>query len=827
MLNLSGKKLRFFLFLSILFASFDMYGQTEPASSPGFKLFFEKVYLHLDRTYYTPGDDIWFKAYLVNAQNNLPFNTSNNLYVELIDPNSVIISKRIIRLDSSGVGDFQLGDSIAAGTYRVRAYTNWMRNFGSRFFFEREIQVTNIAGTSKNNPSANKPASVDKNTSLLAGYKIQFFPEGGTMVENVATLVSFKAEDASGRGVEASGKIVSDRGTTVASFKTTYLGMGSFSFTPKRGNQYKALVQYKTNSPVEASFPAVLPNGFVMNITGTGADSIVVNINSNTDTKSLHPSGIMTITARHAGKSYFKQEITLKDGKAVVSIPGKNFPAGIAYVTLYDENMHPHCERLVYIEHPVPLNVTVSADKSTYGPKEKATIHISVTDAQNRPVKTDLSMAVVDDRIIPPASGNIFTHLMLESDWAGKVENASAYFDKNNNDRFQQLDLLLRTQGWRSFLWRQLADTTIHISYLPEPGISISGRVTKPFSKKPMENMNITLFAPGAKGDKIYLTKTKADGKYYLDGLPLYGNQTIKLNTGDNIGKKAGAIIMDTMFSNPPAVVIKPAYITDSSAALNLFAAEAQKRWSKFRNGQWYDVLPEVRVKAKRSTLVLRDGSTAMNFGYPEYDFNITDKDYRYPTLRDFIVQKVPGAMYDEDLEGVNFLQNGKRVRPILIANKQEDVFGRLDYYSLSMQQINSVSVRHLVGSPSYNSAQGADAEEEDVSLNLPRGIRDFFLVTLSVKPGNADQQLSKLTTNITGYYEARIFYSPNYSTEDASREDNRITVHWAPLIKTDENGKASVSFYNADPKGVIRADVQGLTVNGIPVVATTKYEVK
>ena len=28
---------------------------------------FEKVYLHLDRPYYSAGDDIWIKAYLVDA----------------------------------------------------------------------------------------------------------------------------------------------------------------------------------------------------------------------------------------------------------------------------------------------------------------------------------------------------------------------------------------------------------------------------------------------------------------------------------------------------------------------------------------------------------------------------------------------------------------------------------------------------------------------------------------------------------------------------------------------------------------------------------------
>jgi len=30
---------------------------------PAFQIFYEKVYLHLDRTVYTPGENIWFSAY--------------------------------------------------------------------------------------------------------------------------------------------------------------------------------------------------------------------------------------------------------------------------------------------------------------------------------------------------------------------------------------------------------------------------------------------------------------------------------------------------------------------------------------------------------------------------------------------------------------------------------------------------------------------------------------------------------------------------------------------------------------------------------------------
>jgi hypothetical protein len=602
--------------------------------------------------------------------------------------------------------------------------------------------------------------------------------------------------------------------------------MGSFSFTPKKGTGYKTFVQYGNGKFTEVQLPEILQTGYVMNVRNSDADTIVVSISTNAATASLFPNGIINLAARHAGKSYFKQQVKLKDNRADVVVSKKDFPMGIANITLYDENMRPNCERLVYIDKDSVLNVQLSSDKTIYRSREKTTISIAVTDAQNKPVKTFLSLSAVEDGADLTISGNIVSYLMLESELSGKIENAFYYFDKTNPDRFHQLDLLLMTQGWRSFLWRQLTENNIRISYLPEAGITISGNVVKPFTNKPLSNMNITLFAPGARGDKIYLTKTNEQGKYYLDGLPLYGMQSIKLNAGDAIGKKIGEIKMDTLYNNPLVVTSLPVYATDSSA-FNSFEKMAALRWTKFKNDQWSRLLPNVTVTANKGTTLLRDGSALVNFGYPEYNFTITNGDYQYPRLRDFLVQKVPGARYDDELEGVYFLANGKPVRPVLIVNRKQDVFDRLDYYSLSMQQIESVNVRHMVGSPTYSEIENIGNEIDPDNFRLPSGVRDYFLITLVVKPGNANQQLSKINAGVAGYYEARIFYSPNYSKENPSEEDQRITIHWSPLIITDENGKARISYYNADPKTKIKVNVQGLTANGIPAVATSVYEVK
>ncbi|NJK95698.1 MAG: hypothetical protein HC905_13010 [Bacteroidales bacterium] len=65
----------------------------------------------------------------------MPSDNSNTLYVELVSPGSKIIETKVIRMDKGlGHGDFHLGDSIPSGNYQIRAYTNYMRNFGEIFF---------------------------------------------------------------------------------------------------------------------------------------------------------------------------------------------------------------------------------------------------------------------------------------------------------------------------------------------------------------------------------------------------------------------------------------------------------------------------------------------------------------------------------------------------------------------------------------------------------------------------------------------------------------------------------------------------------------------
>lgn len=104
----------------------------------------EKIYLHTDRNSYTAGETIWYKTYNTIGITNMLSMLSGINYVELIDPkNRIVADQRILLGLGLGAGSLTLADSLMEGSYRLRAYTSWMRNFPTDFHFEKTLVITN------------------------------------------------------------------------------------------------------------------------------------------------------------------------------------------------------------------------------------------------------------------------------------------------------------------------------------------------------------------------------------------------------------------------------------------------------------------------------------------------------------------------------------------------------------------------------------------------------------------------------------------------------------------------------------------------------------
>ncbi len=123
-------------FIERLTNNLDIYNSVKPT---------EKIYLHLDKTLYQQADYVFYKLYLTEGLTNKLSDISNIAYVELIDPKGSVIDKKSLLL-SDGVGSdfFELKSSYKGGLYKIKAYTNWLKNFENPAMFEKEIIIQKV-----------------------------------------------------------------------------------------------------------------------------------------------------------------------------------------------------------------------------------------------------------------------------------------------------------------------------------------------------------------------------------------------------------------------------------------------------------------------------------------------------------------------------------------------------------------------------------------------------------------------------------------------------------------------------------------------------------
>ena len=107
---------------------------------------------------------------------------------------------------------------------------------------------------------------------------------------------------------------------------------------------------------------------------------------------------------------------------------------------------------------------------------------------------------------------------------------------------------------------------------------------------------------------------------------------------------------------------------------------------------------------------------------------------------------------------------------------------------------------------------------------------RSAYMLGLSAPAGAILMEVSKegLINTVTSDAMARVvvrgcqtpaeFYKPKYATFDdrlSGVKDMRSTIAWEPIIRTDETGQATVSFYTADRSSVYDVVVEGITDEG------------
>ena len=104
----------------------------------------EKVYVMTDKPYYSAGERIWIRGWVVDAVSHTGQTPTNYLYVDLIDAGDNLVQRIKIKRDSIGFSNaIDLPSDIKAGSYSLVAFTQWQTNWSEDFFFRRRIEIGN------------------------------------------------------------------------------------------------------------------------------------------------------------------------------------------------------------------------------------------------------------------------------------------------------------------------------------------------------------------------------------------------------------------------------------------------------------------------------------------------------------------------------------------------------------------------------------------------------------------------------------------------------------------------------------------------------------
>jgi TonB-dependent SusC/RagA subfamily outer membrane receptor len=742
----------------------------------------QKVYMHLDKPAYIVGDHIWFKIYFLDSRTHLPSSYSNTLIVELINSFGKTSQQRLIKLeDGFAHGDLQLFDTIPPGQYEIRAYTNWMRNFGDDFFFRKQINIWNpelAAELYRDDKLANKKL---KKKSLRKSQKIdfQFFPEGGNLIAGLENNVAFKAINELGLGIEVEGEIVNKKGSQAATFKSAHLGMGSFKFTPEPDNKYFAILMNESGKKEKFPLTELLLSGYNLMINPTGRE-IEVTVQSTVSESEV------TLLAQTRGTVYYQETFNLQRGAQKITIPTDSFPTGIAQVTLFNVRAEPQCERLVFIRKDDNLNVAVSTENDSYGTRKKIAVGVRITDPEGEPVRGNFSLAV-SNRELPDLSGDfhsgIVSYLLLTSDLKGRIENPEYYFERNTPETRQALDYLMMTQGWRRFRWENVTNNLpLQIDYPVERKLVIKGRITREIFDLPLKNIPVTLTVQSGFND-VFHSRTNDKGKFEFS-LPDYEDTlNIEITARRNSGRKNLVIYVDESELPETSTIYSSYTQTMEITGTNVFRP-IEKPMGDTNQAKLEGLYHE-----------------------PDYVIYVDEQLATYNNVFDIIKGRVPGVMVTGEnivIRGISSIYGG--TEPLYLIDNIPVDAGAIA--TLNPHDVERIEFLKGPSSAIYGS-RGANGV---ISIYTRRG---FF-----IKKGVLNFQM-------LGYYRPREFYSPRYGTQfDHLYPDDRSTLYWAPVLETDSLGMAEVEFYSSDTKGDFKIVLEGISEGGIPAEGQANFEI-
>jgi hypothetical protein len=726
----------------------------------------ETVYIQTSKDIYETGEDLWFKAYILDSRFLTPSGLSKTLYLQLLgEPdNKPYWQEKYEILDGFADGHVYLESSLPEGDYLLAAYTTYsFFNDSSEFkAFKRIEVITDISHRSVVSAGSGKTYNNEDGTMTMPvankDNPIQFttFPEGGNLVSGLENRVAFNAVQYNGEPMDVKGTLYED-GDPVLDFNSLHAGMGSFSFVPQIGRKYSI----KLFEPyIDSSFllPRIYGEGTVMRLVGRDEKFVTFEVarNGPANGEDIY----VRVQCRGVVCGIIKGRL---NRKLRIRIPLEDLPQGIAEITLFNSSLDPVAERLVYVNQDKKLNIAAELSEEIFPTRGKVDLKITVKDENGEPVRAKLGVSVFDGLYQNPYdTANILVHYYLTTQLKGRIYDPSYYFDGNNNDRDEALDLLMLTQGWRRYVWgeqelEQLGETPRQVFF-----DGIRGEITVPLTKKRKlsgEELFVSAFSPNIDSTNIFILADSL-GAFNID--PSVFEQW----KGDY-------------------VYLKPLTVLESDLKLVV-----EDPFEKIKNQMGikevsYPIPP--LVDRTQETPV---SSPASNRG------NVIKEVKIQGAKTDIIRGKFLGTL--DSLQGITI--TGDYICKYGILNCPNHPGVRKPVYG---ETVASYAIDGSIVYSIYYKMESKPSEEELLELNN--------------------------LWSVKAYYGDREFYQPNYDirSEEDMIPDYRNTLLWEPSVITDEKGEATLSFFCSDINTGYVGRIEGVGDGGLLGYGGFKFTVR
>ena len=181
----------------------------------------------------------------------------------------------------------------------------------------------------------------------LGHVSVDFYPEGGYLVDGLKNRVYFAARDSLGKPIHIAGEVLSRSGKSVAQIETQRDGMGRFEIIPERGQRYTL----KINTPVDVTSSPILP-AVVKDLPVIDTGSGVID-SKRPITVLVRATKAMPVVVRAVcrGQLVGEKAVQLRPGENSLSLPIQDDIGGVIRLTILDASTvpaRPLVERLVY-----------------------------------------------------------------------------------------------------------------------------------------------------------------------------------------------------------------------------------------------------------------------------------------------------------------------------------------------------------------------------------------------------------------------------------------------------------------------------------------------